>query len=372
MAVEILTKPLDRWDLIAERVYGVPDLAWAIAEANPLLAGDLILPTGIALNIPDLNSLRRPLTAANPAREDDGDFLPLPPNTRQPLPTGGGVVGDFVPLSAIGVTVAPLEDGVVPFSKLPPYPVVPPPPTLTSLGGVSTATFDSAIASMIAAINNSLPISSRGAANGVAPLGADSLVPSGNLPTYPTLASLDAVSNSAFNTAIAGINTALGGKLNTSARSAANGVAPLGADSVVPSTFLPAYPTLTSLGGVSKTATESIDGNKSFTGFIGLGTTYASKKKMITATTAATQGAQVAIAHGVNSTKITSVTGVIFYTATTFPLALDLPSVPLGGRQAGFSTLFNISSSNISVINETGNSGNLLSRPFYLIVEYIE
>ena len=79
------TAPLDRWDLIAQRLWDIPELGWAIAEVNPDLAGYLVLPAGLPLVIPELRSLRRPLTAANPAREDDGAFPELPPDTPRPI-----------------------------------------------------------------------------------------------------------------------------------------------------------------------------------------------------------------------------------------------------------------------------------------------
>lgn len=234
MAVETLTKPLDRWDLIAERVYGVPDLAWAIAEANPALAGDLILPAGITLNIPEINTLRRPLTAANPAREDDGDFIALPADdSPAPIPTGGGTVsGDFVPLAAVGVTVAPLFNGLVPVSHLPAY------PTLTSLGAA-------AIADVNAALALTVPISAIGANSGVAPLDSGGKVPSSFLPSYPTLSSLGGVASSTYTAGLAlkadasALTAGLALKLDASARNAASGVAGLNASSLIDINQLP-------------------------------------------------------------------------------------------------------------------------------------
>lgn len=75
--ITVKTKNDDRWDLIADRVWSVPALGWAIAEANPQLAEFLILPAELDVTIPDINSVRKPLRAANPAR-DGGSFLPLP------------------------------------------------------------------------------------------------------------------------------------------------------------------------------------------------------------------------------------------------------------------------------------------------------
>jgi hypothetical protein len=155
------TRPNDRWDLIAGDLWQLPELGWAIAEANPDIADNLILSAGISLTLPELRSLRRPLTAANPAREDDGEFQQLPPQSPSPIvpPSGGG-----------GSVVFPIDTGgFVPITNLPPY------PTLTSLGAVSTTTFDNAIALKLDA-------SARNAANGVAGLDAGLLLALNQIP----------------------------------------------------------------------------------------------------------------------------------------------------------------------------------------------
>lgn len=77
MNENIKTNHNDRWDLIALRVWGIPELGWSIAAVNPELSGYLVLPAEMPLAIPDLSTVRRSLRAANPAR-DNGDFLPLP------------------------------------------------------------------------------------------------------------------------------------------------------------------------------------------------------------------------------------------------------------------------------------------------------
>lgn len=74
------TQHNDRWDLIALRIWGIPELGWSIAAVNPALSEYLILPAEMPINVPDISTIRRPLKAANPAR-DGGDFLPLPSNT---------------------------------------------------------------------------------------------------------------------------------------------------------------------------------------------------------------------------------------------------------------------------------------------------
>ena len=261
MAVAAITKPLDRWDLIADRELGVPELGWAIAEANPELIGYLVLPAGITLIVPDLATLRRPLTAANPAREDDGEFLPLvADDSPAPIPTGGGVSGDYVPLSAIGVTVAPLFNNLVPSGNLPA------PPTLASLGGMSAeainealalkvdlSTYNTALALKVdlSTYNTGLASKADAAAVSIAlGLKADASAVATALGLKLDTATFNAaialkLDISAFNTAIAlkadisAVNTALGLKLDTATRNAAGGVAGLDTNSLILTTQIP-------------------------------------------------------------------------------------------------------------------------------------
>jgi hypothetical protein len=165
------------------------------------------------------------------------------------LPSGGGGGGSTVvyPIAinlggtnATDAATARQNLGAIALTDLPPY------PTLNSLNGVSNTTFNNAIAALI-------PTSAIGAASGVAPLGTDSRVPSANLPAYPTLSSLNGVSTTTFNSAIAGL-------IPTSAIGAASGVAPLGPDSRVPSANLPTPPTLSSLGGVASSLVGAASG----------------------------------------------------------------------------------------------------------------
>lgn len=106
-------------------------------------------------------------------------------------------------------------------------------PTLSSLGGVSTAAFNASLLDISAALALKLNASARSAANGVAPLGADSLVPASFLPTYPTLTSLGAVSTSTYTAGLAAkVDTStytagLALKLDAALRNAINGVAGL-------------------------------------------------------------------------------------------------------------------------------------------------
>jgi hypothetical protein len=66
-----LSRPSDRWDLIAYDLWKLPQLGWEIARVNPQYAGLLTLPGGLVIAVPDLNQLRKTPQAVNPARSDD-------------------------------------------------------------------------------------------------------------------------------------------------------------------------------------------------------------------------------------------------------------------------------------------------------------
>lgn len=86
-------------------------------------------------------------------------------------------------------------------------------------------------------------------------------------------------------------------------------------------------------------------------------------KKIITGTTAATQGATVNVAHGVpGGLKVTSLTGVIFYAAGQV--------VPINSRQANYASIVSTNTTDFSITNETGNSSAILSKPFSVTIEY--
>lgn len=85
-------------------------------------------------------------------------------------------------------------------------------------------------------------------------------------------------------------------------------------------------------------------------------------KKTLTGTTAATQGGTVNIAHGLTGTKITSISGVIFYATGQV--------VPINGRQSNYANYCATDATNFSLTNEAANSVGILSKNFSVIIEY--
>ena len=260
--IKFVTRPGDRWDLIAKDVWQLPELAWAIAQENPLLAGILMLDGGIEINIPALESLRAPLTAANPARNQASGFAEVP-GSASPLPTPtptpsaiqfpiriaqGGTEATtsqqaLVNLGAIAIAtkgisggVAPLDaTSLVPIANLPPFQAPLTFPISIGLGGTGANT---AVAGLVAL--GGLPLAQKGVASGVAPLDATSLVPIANLPpfqaplTFPISIGLG---GTGANTAVAGL-VALGG-LPLAQKGVASGVAPLDVSTKLPVANLP-------------------------------------------------------------------------------------------------------------------------------------
>ena len=207
--IKFVTRPGDRWDLIAKDVWQLPELAWAIAQENPLLAGILMLDGGIEINIPALESLRAPLTAANPARNQASGFAEVP-GSASPLPTPtptpsaiqfpiriaqGGTEATtsqqaLVNLGAIAIAtkgisggVAPLDaTSLVPIANLPPFQAPLTFPISIGLGGTGANT---AVAGLVAL--GGLPLAQKGVASGVAPLDVSTKLPVANLPINTNL-----------------------------------------------------------------------------------------------------------------------------------------------------------------------------------------
>ena len=85
--------------------------------------------------------------------------------------------------------------------------------------------------------------------------------------------------------------------------------------------------------------------------------------KIVSGTTGASQGAQTSIAHGITSTKIVSIAGIVFYTSTN-----GMP--PAYTRLAGYEYSIEFDGTNIYQTNSATNSSNILSKTFDVVITY--
>lgn len=85
--------------------------------------------------------------------------------------------------------------------------------------------------------------------------------------------------------------------------------------------------------------------------------------KILEGITAATQGGAVQLQHGLAAPlNVISVTGVAYYTSGSV--------VPLFTRQPGYGTFLSTNLTFLTIVNESGNSQNILSLPFKVKIEY--
>ena len=125
------------------------------------------------------------------------------------------------------------------------------------------------------------------------------------------------------------------------------------------------FATLTDEAGVEALSVAT-GGNMTATGFTSLGTGNAGLKcKVLTGTTAATENNSAAVAHGLTSSKIRSVSAVVFYSA-------DSAISPGYTYSAGYQYDVSTSSTSVIILNHPTNSENILSKTFYVTVWYIE
>ena len=87
------------------------------------------------------------------------------------------------------------------------------------------------------------------------------------------------------------------------------------------------------------------------------------KMLKLTGTTAASQGTTVSVAHGVNSAKILSVSVLVDFAAGS-----SVP--PSYNGNAGYEYDFYTTATSIVVWPKSGNSANILSKPFRILVTY--
>ncbi|MES2429822.1 MAG: hypothetical protein V4556_02730 [Bacteroidota bacterium] len=111
------------------------------------------------------------------------------------------------------------------------------------------------------------------------------------------------------------------------------------------------------------------NGNADINGFTRLGKVSENapsiKTKMLTGTTAASQGAWADIAHGVTRSKILSVNIIV-----KVPTFTDMP--PSYTFYSGYQYDYHISNSNIVILNSPANSSLILSKAMTVLITYME
>lgn len=80
----------------------------------------------------------------------------------------------------------------------------------------------------------------------------------------------------------------------------------------------------------------------------------------LTGTTASSQGASATVAHGVDASKIISVSAVVRPTSST--------GYPPNTTTAGYEYSVSFDSTNITVTNSAANSGSILSKPVAVFI----
>ena len=174
--VRVETRIGDRLDLLAT-TYLLDPMKWGeIVAANPLLSltKGFYVPSGLLIEIPELLPETIPDLLPWEKTDPSSNLTPtqipivVPPDVQpgsnpSDILSGSGWltpaeikvllnipdlsgIANMIPLTAIGVTIAPLSAGVVPFINLPAY------PTLTSLGGVAASAIGVSVASLVGGV----------------------------------------------------------------------------------------------------------------------------------------------------------------------------------------------------------------------------
>jgi len=89
---------------------------------------------------------------------------------------------------------------------------------------------------------------------------------------------------------------------------------------------------------------------------------YNMQFKMITGTTASAEGGNVAVAHGLDSTKIKSINGIVTYSAGA--------GIPPAHSITGYQYDILFGSADVQIINHATNSESILSKPFTITIGY--
>ena len=109
-----------------------------------------------------------------------------------------------------------------------------------------------------------------------------------------------------------------------------------------------------------------LQGGMTTDGFSVLGDSNTGLKcKVLTGTTAGTEGGFTNVAHGLTSSKIRQIHAVVYYAA-------DSAVIPGHTRSAGYFFTVNFDGTNVLVGNDATNSENILSKTFYVTVWYVE
>ena len=98
-------------------------------------------------------------------------------------------------------------------------------------------------------------------------------------------------------------------------------------------------------------------------GFTALGTGNTGLKcKVLSGTTNAAEGGSVALAHGVTSSKIVSISAIVFYDSTS--------GVTVGQPTGGYVFAADFNSTYVNINNNATSSENILSKPCVVTVWY--
>jgi hypothetical protein len=119
-------------------------------------------------------------------------------------------------------------------------------------------------------------------------------------------------------------------------------------------------------GASRVTGGQGVQGNQYVGGFSSLGGDAnhpGIKIKVLTGTTAATQGGRTSIAHGVTASKIISVDALVEYSTSNYVANAHLFS-------AGYYFDISTSSGTINIANSPTSSAAILSKPVKIIVIY--
>ena len=124
--------------------------------------------------------------------------------------------------------------------------------------------------------------------------------------------------------------------------------------------------TSTTTGGAIFAGGVGVVGNQNIGGFTSLGDNVAIKVKYITGTTAATQGSVSSVVHGLDSSKILSINGLVYYSGSS-------AITPLWVYNAGYGFQFAYTTTTLDIVNlnvAPFTSSLILSKTFKALIVY--